>query len=106
MGLTVLLLVTIGGLGSVHGAFLGAVFIVTAPQLISLGKDQLPTAIGQAPGLKLFVYGLVLIAVVLLEPRGLYGAWLKVRTWLQLFPFYRRGLLKRQKSYQKSERLR
>ena len=47
-----------------------------------------------------------LIAVVLLEPRGLYGAWLKVRTWLQLFPFYRRGLLKRQKSYQKSERLR
>lgn len=101
-----LLLVTIGGLGSVHGAFLGAVFIVTAPQLISLGKDLLPTAIGQAPGLKLFVYGLVLIAVVLLEPRGLYGAWLKVRTWLQLFPFYRRGLLKRQKSYQKSERLR
>ncbi len=101
-----LLLVTIGGLGSVHGAFLGAIFLVTAPQLISTFKDYLPDAIGQASGLKPFVYGLVLIAVVQLEPRGLYGAWLKVRTWLQLFPFYRRGLFKRQKSYQKSERLR
>jgi hypothetical protein len=31
----------------------------------------------------------VLIAFVLFEPLGLYGRWLKVRTWLQLFPFYR-----------------
>jgi branched-chain amino acid transport system permease protein len=36
---------------------------------------------------------------------GLYGRWLKVRTWFQLFPFYRRGLFKRQKSFQKSDRL-
>jgi branched-chain amino acid transport system permease protein len=28
-----------------------------------------------------------------------------VRTWFQLFPFYRRGLFKRQKSFQKSDRL-
>lgn len=101
-----LLLVTIGGLGSVHGAFLGALFLVTAPQGIAVAKDYLPAAIGQAPGLQQLVYGLVLVAIVLFEPRGLYGRWLKVRTWLQLFPFYRRGLFKRQKSYQKSERLR
>ncbi len=101
-----LLLVTIGGLGSVHGAFLGALFLVTAPQGIAVVKDYLPPAIGQAPGLQQLVYGLVLVAIVLFEPRGLYGRWLKVRTWLQLFPFYRRGLFKRQKSYQKSERLR
>lgn len=101
-----LLLVTIGGLGSVHGAFLGALFLVAAPQGIAVVKDYLPPAIGQAPGLQQLVYGLVLVAIVLFEPRGLYGRWLKVRTWLQLFPFYRRGLFKRQKSYQKSERLR
>jgi branched-chain amino acid transport system permease protein len=101
-----LLLVTIGGLGSVHGAFLGALFLVTAPQGIAMIKDELPPVIGQAPGLQPLVYGLVLVGIVLFEPRGLYGRWLKVRTWLQLFPFYRRGLFKRQKSYQKSERLR
>ena len=100
-----LLMVVIGGLGSVHGAFLGAIFLITMPQLISLFKDHLPDAIGQAPGLQGAVYGLMLILFVLFEPMGLYGRWLKARTWLQLFPFYRRGLFKRQKAFQKSDRL-
>jgi branched-chain amino acid transport system permease protein len=51
------------------------------------------------------VYGMVLVAFVLFEPLGLYGRWLKVRTYLQTFPFYRKGMFKRQKSFQKSERL-
>ena len=101
-----LLMVVIGGLGSVHGAFLGAAFLITMPQLIALAKDVLPPAIGQATGLQGTVYGLVLIAFVLFEPLGLYGRWLKIRTWFELFPFYRRGLFKRQKSFQKSERVR
>ncbi len=100
-----LLLVVIGGLGSVHGAFLGAAFLIAMPQLIALTKDYLPDTIGQAPGLQAVVYGVVLIAFVLFEPMGLYGRWLKIRTWLQLFPFYRRGMFKRQKSFQKSDRL-
>jgi branched-chain amino acid transport system permease protein len=101
-----LLLVVIGGLGSVHGAFLGAIFLIAMPQLIALGKDWLPPVVGQAPGLQGLVYGLVLIAFVMFEPLGLYGRWLKIRTWLQLFPFYRKGLFKRQKSFTKSDRLR
>ena len=100
-----LLMVVIGGLGSIHGAFLGAIFLITMPQLIALGKDYLPDAIAQAPGLQAVVYGLVLIAFVMFEPMGLYGRWLKIRTWFQLFPFYRKGMFKRQKSFQKSDRL-
>ncbi|MDM0045099.1 branched-chain amino acid ABC transporter permease [Variovorax dokdonensis] len=101
-----LLLVVIGGLGSVHGAFLGAIFLITMPQLIAMSKDWLPPVIGEATGLQGLVYGLVLIAFVLFEPLGIYGRWLKIRTWLQLFPFYRRGMFKRQKSFTKSDRLR
>ena len=100
-----LLLVVVGGLGSIHGAFLGAIFLITMPQLIAIGKDWLPAAIGQASGLQAVVYGAVLMGFVLFEPMGLYGRWLKLRTWLQLFPFYRRGMFKRQKSFTKSERL-
>lgn len=100
-----LLMVVIGGLGSVHGVFLGAIFLIVMPQLIALSKDFLPAAIGQATGLQGTVYGLVLIAFVLFEPMGLYGRWLKIRTYLQLFPFYRKGMFKRQKSFQKSDRL-
>ena len=101
-----LLMIVIGGLGSVHGAFLGAIFLITMPQLIAMVKDYLPAAIGQAPGLQGLVYGVMLVAFVLFEPMGLYGRWLKVRTYLQLFPFYRKGMFKRQKSFQKSDRLR
>ena len=100
-----LLMIVIGGVGSVHGAFLGAIFLISMPQVIGLTKDYLPAAIGQAPGLQAAIYGIVLIAFVLFEPMGLYGRWLKVRTYLQLFPFYRKGLFKRQKSFQKSDRL-
>jgi branched-chain amino acid transport system permease protein len=101
-----LLMVVIGGLGSVHGAFLGAIFLIGMPQAISAIKDLLPDAIGQAPGLKSVIYGAALIGFVMFEPMGLYGRWLKVRTWFQLFPFYRKGLFKRQKAFMKSDRLR
>jgi branched-chain amino acid transport system permease protein len=100
-----LLMIVIGGLGSVHGVFLGAIFLITLPQGISAIKEFLPDFIGQAPGLKSAIYGAVLIAFVLFEPMGLYGRWLKVRTYLQMFPFYRKGMFKRQKSFQKSDRL-
>lgn len=100
-----LLLVVVGGLGFVHGAFLGAIFLITMPQLIALGKDYLPEAIGGAAGLQAVIYGLVLVAFVLFEPMGLYGRWLKIRTWFQMFPFYRQGMFKRQKSFTKSDRL-
>jgi len=100
-----LLMIVIGGLGSVHGVFLGAIFLIILPQGISSVKGLLPDFIGQAPGLKSVIYGAMLIAFVLFEPMGLYGRWLKVRTYLQMFPFYRKGMFKRQKSFQKSDRL-
>ncbi len=100
-----LLMIVIGGLGSVHGAFLGAIFLITMPQIIAILKDYLPATIGQAPGLQSVVYGTVLVAFVLFEPMGMYGRWLKIRTYLQMFPFYRKGMFKRQKSFQKSDRL-
>ncbi len=101
-----LLMVVIGGLGSIHGAFFGAIFLIGMPQLIALGKDWLPPAIGQATGLQSVLYGVVLIAFVIAEPMGIYGRWLKIKTWLQIYPFYRRGLFKRQRAFQRSERLR
>ena len=100
-----LLMVVIGGLGSMHGAFFGAIFLIGMPQLISLAKDFLPESIRQTAGLQGLLYGFVLLGFVMLEPMGLYGRWLKIRTWLELYPFYRRGMFKRQKSFQKSERV-
>jgi branched-chain amino acid transport system permease protein len=100
-----LLMVVIGGLGSIHGAFFGAAFVIALPQVIGWFKDFLPEAVANATGLKPVIFGAVMILVVLAEPYGIYGRWLKIRTYFQLFPFYRRGLFRRQKAFQKSERL-
>ena len=101
-----LMMIVVGGIGSVHGAFFGAAFVIALPQVIALAKDHLPAAIGQATGLQPTIFGLVLVGFILLEPYGIYGRWLKIRTYFQLFPLYRRGLFKRQKAFMKSERLR
>jgi branched-chain amino acid transport system permease protein len=98
-------IVILGGVGFIHGAVLGAGFLIVLPQLISLAKDYLPSNVAGS-GLQAVVFGTVLIVFIIFEPLGLYGRWLKVRTWFELFPFYRRGMFRRQKSYMKSERLR
>lgn len=67
-----LLMVVIGGLGSVWGAIAGA-FIV---ELLSEGlRDLIPTIIPGATGeVQLIGYGIVLVLVILLLPGGLYQA--------------------------------
>ncbi len=100
-----LIMIVIGGLGSIQGAIFGAAFWILAQQFIVTAKDWLPPAIGQQTGLQPTIFGIFLVAFVLFEPLGLYGRWLKIRTYLEIFPFYRKGMFKRQKSYMKSERL-
>jgi len=100
-----LIILVVGGVGSIYGAIFGAAFWFSVQQFIVLAKDWLPPAIAQQTGLQPTVFGIILIAFILFEPMGLYGRWLKVRTYFQLFPFYRKGLFRRQKSYMKSERM-
>ena len=98
-------LVFIGGPGSFHGAVFGAIFIISLPQVIVILKDYLPAAIGQQTGLQPTIFGLILIGFLMFEPLGIYGRWVKIRTYFALFPFYRRGMFRRQKTYMKSDRL-
>ncbi len=100
-----LIMLVIGGLGSVYGAIMGSVFWIVVQQFIASAKDFLPQAMGQQVGLQATVFGLLLVAFVLFEPLGLYGRWVKIRTYLELFPFYRKDMFKRQKTYMKSERM-
>lgn len=98
-----LVMIFIGGIGSMHGIVLGAVFIIALPQLVAVAKDFLPAAIAQQTGLQAAVYAVVLLAFILAEPTGLYGIWRKIKHYFSMFPFYRQGSLKRTKSFAKSE---
>jgi branched-chain amino acid transport system permease protein len=61
-------------------------------------------AFASANGLKGAIYGIIIVLFVLFEPLGLYGRWLKIKLFFQLFPLYKRATFKRQKLYVKSER--
>lgn len=106
LSLELVLMVTIGGLGSLRGAILGAVLISLLPTFISRIKPLLPDQIAKQFGLETFVFGLVLALFVLFEPRGLNGRWLKMRAFFETFPLYRKDLFRRGKTYMKSERYR
>ncbi|HUD62540.1 MAG TPA: branched-chain amino acid ABC transporter permease [Acetobacteraceae bacterium] len=99
-------IVFVGGLGSLHGAVLGAMFVRLLPQVIAILRDDLPFGIGRMPGLEPSLFGLVLVLVILFEPGGIYGRWMKIKHWFQAYPLKRRTGFRRQKSYARSERLR
>jgi branched-chain amino acid transport system permease protein len=123
-----LLMVVVGGLGSLHGAIFGAVFVAMLPVVISEARDSVPVWLGQVfslfgqhvgsvvadevdrfvkqPGLEPGIFGLFLVLFILFEPQGFYGRWVKVKLYFSLFPLYKRATFKRQKSFMKSDRLR
>ena len=105
LSIQLLLMVVMGGLGTVHGAFLGALLIGFLETGISIAKDLMPASIGHVAGLEPLVFGLILISVIVFEPTGLYGRWVKIKLYLEYFPMYRRKSFKRQRSYLKTERL-
>ena len=98
-----LVMIFIGGIGSMHGIVLGAVFVIALPQLVAVAKDHLPAAIAQQSGLQAAVYAAILLVFILAEPTGLYGIWRKIKHYCAMFPFYRKGSLRRAKSFAKSE---
>lgn len=106
ISIQLLLMVVVGGLGSMHGVIYGAIFIGLLPQAIALLKDVLPTGVAQIPGLEPGIFGLILVLVLIYEPLGIYGRWLKIRSYFEEFPLYRKATHKRQRSYLRTERLR
>lgn len=105
LSIQLVMMIVIGGLGFIQGAFLGAAVIAFLPQVLSMGSDMLGRGMA-IPGLETGVFGALLIVFILFEPMGLYGRWLKIKVFLELFPFARKDMFRRQKSYLKTERLR
>ena len=99
-------IVFVGGLGSLRGAILGAMFVRLLPQFIAIVRDDLPFGIGRMPGLEPSLFGLVLVLVSCSSRAASNGLWLKMKHWFQAYPFKRRTSFRRQKSYATSERLR
>jgi branched-chain amino acid transport system permease protein len=104
MSIELLVMVIIGGLGSLHGAIYGTAFVILLPQVIIAVKDYLPKYVQDQPGLEPALYGLMVILFIRFEPLGLYGRWVKLRFYFEMFPFYKKETFRRTTKYAKAER--
>ena len=104
--LKLLLMIVVGGLGSIPGAIFGAIFVSLLPVALSLLRDVLPGGIGQQAGLEPMLFGLIIVLFVVFEPEGINGRWRKLLHFFEAFPYYRKASHVRQKSYLRTERMR
>lgn len=104
--LKLLLMIVVGGLGSIAGAIFGAIFVSLLPVAISILRDLLPGVVGEQAGLEPMLFGLIIVIFVIFEPEGINGRWKKLLHFFETFPYYRKSSFVRQKSYLKTERMR
>ena len=88
-------MIIVGGMGSLAGAVLGAIFITLFPYAIEAVLRPLAGSTGYA-GLQFAInaaaFGAVMIAFLLFEPQGLIGIWRRLATYFVLWPFRTRPL--------------
>ena len=90
LGFLYVVMIMVGGMGSILGSFLGAFFVVLLPYGLAASVDLL----GITGGIKAHLYaiqyafyGFLLVLFLLLESRGLVGIWLRIRTFFEFWPF-------------------
>jgi branched-chain amino acid transport system permease protein len=89
-------MIIIGGMGSMLGAILGAVFVTLFPYAIEAALRALPGAqryAGMLFAVNYAAFGAVMILFLVVEPLGLVGIWRRVQTYFLLWPFKHRPMI-------------
>jgi branched-chain amino acid transport system permease protein len=86
-------MIVVGGVGTTFGPILGALFITAVPRLIEQFSDRLPGVASEpgAKGITVFslnqaIFGVLIIAFLVLEPRGLAALWLRLKAYFRAWP--------------------
>ena len=89
-----LAMIIIGGLGSVLGTILGAVFVTTLPYIIREVVSAVgvyiwdPAALSAiAASMRLVIFGSLIIFFLVVEPEGLARLWRNIRNYFRSWPF-------------------
>lgn len=90
MSIFFLAAVIVGGMGTVLGSILGAVFMTLTPEVLKLIVGWLPLS-GNATAIlspvRTIVFGLMIVLFLIFEPHGLAQVWQRIRRVFHLWPF-------------------
>jgi branched-chain amino acid transport system permease protein len=89
-----LAMILIGGVATLSGSLMGAAFVVLLPRLVQEVPRFIPFVEGQSTGglittfqLETLLFGVGIVAFMILEPRGLFGMWVRAKTYWRAWPF-------------------
>jgi branched-chain amino acid transport system permease protein len=84
-------MVVIGGIGRLWGPVLGAIIVVLVPEALRLltgyVSHVMPAYVMYTEQAKLVVFGLIVIGLLIAEPRGVIAIWDKVKSYFQAWPY-------------------
>lgn len=90
MSIFFLAAIIVGGMGSILGGILGAVFMTMVPEILKLLVSVLPggteLAVFLSP-VRTVIFGLLIIGFLVFEPHGLAEIWRRIRRYFHLWPF-------------------
>lgn len=99
MSITFLAMIVVGGLGSIVGSIAGAVLMTyldvklqavqdvpwVGPALLAFSQQYM--TVSGISNIAPIVYGIIMILIVLFEPLGLFGFWIRVKRYWKTWPF-------------------
>jgi branched-chain amino acid transport system permease protein len=87
-------MIIVGGVGTIFGSILGALFIALIPRLVEQFSDSIPfiSTTVTGGGLDVFtfnqiIFGLLIIVFLVVEPLGLAGVWQRMKVYFRSWPF-------------------
>ena len=90
MSIFFLAAVIVGGMGTILGSVLGAVFMTMVPEVLKIVVGWLPLS-GNATlylsPIRTIVFGLMIVLFLIFEPHGLAEVWRRIRRLFHLWPF-------------------
>ncbi len=83
--------ILIGGVGSIHGAIFGSIFMVVIMEALQLAvmplADTFPKLLMDFLFIKEAAFGLAICAFMIFEPNGLAYRWWQIKNYFNLWPF-------------------
>lgn len=82
-----LAMVLIGGVATISGSIMGALFIALLPRISQFIAHYIPGELLTVFQLEAILYGLLIMGFLIFEPRGLFGIWTRIRNYWKGWPF-------------------
>src|SRR5512136_2484509 len=99
MSITFLAMVVIGGVGSIMGSIAGAILMTYLDVKLQAIQDipgigvllvhfsEQYMSMGGISNVAIIVYGLIMVLIILFEPLGIFGLWIRMKRYWKTWPF-------------------